>query len=163
MILAGEPLAELSWRVEAEADEEFLLGLYIASRQHEFAMLPLTDDQKTALLAGQSRMQRAHYRTTYPRAEFLVIEHGGAPVGRLCLDGGVATDLRIVDIALLPDRRNQGLGTALLRAVLERAEREGRTASLHVGQANPAIRLYERLGFRRVERRGPDWLMVRSP
>ena len=55
-------------------------------------------------------------------------------------------------IAVVPDARGKGVGTALLRTLLERARADGYpTISLSVDRANAgAIDLYERYGFARV-------------
>jgi len=55
--------------------------------------------------------------------------------------------MRIIDIALLPQFRGAGVGTRLLRDLLEEAAAQGATVALHVECHNPARRLYERLGF----------------
>jgi ribosomal protein S18 acetylase RimI-like enzyme len=55
-------------------------------------------------------------------------------------------------IAVVPNARGKGVGTALLQTLLERARADGyRTISLSVDRANAgAIELYERYGFSRV-------------
>ena len=54
-------------------------------------------------------------------------------------------------IAVVPSRRGRGFGEELLTALLERARQEGhRALTLSVERDNPAIRLYERFGFRPV-------------
>jgi ribosomal protein S18 acetylase RimI-like enzyme len=54
-------------------------------------------------------------------------------------------------IAVVPSRRGRGFGEQLLSALLERARGEGHAAvSLSVERGSPALRLYERFGFREV-------------
>lgn len=54
----------------------------------------------------------------------------------------------IDSLAVLPDHRHQGVASALLRAMIERARAEGLPAALLVDQGNPkAERLYASLGF----------------
>ena len=55
--------------------------------------------------------------------------------------------IRVVDIGLLPEYRNQGIGGALLSAVLVEAAADGKPVRIHIESFNRAIRLYERLGF----------------
>ena len=68
------------------------------------------------------------------------------PIGRMIIHSGeVATSL--VDISLLPAHRNQGIGGALVRNLLEQCSRARTPVKLQVLKNNPAARLYERLGF----------------
>ena len=59
-----------------------------------------------------------------------------------------------VDIALLPRYCNRGIGTRLLRELQSEAAAAGKPLRIHVERVNPALRLYERLGFRQIEDRG---------
>lgn len=147
-------------RPQVEADVPFLRRLYVSLRWEEVSRVPHWDDAaRLAFLADQHARQHHHYTTHYTRSDFLIIERDGAPVGRLALDRGHPADLRVVDIALLPEARGQGFGTAFLAAVQAEARAEGKRVSIHVEGENPAKRLYARLGFREVSRNGPYRLM----
>jgi len=64
-------------------------------------------------------------------------------------------------IAVVPSRRGRGLGRELLEALLEQARADGYArVSLSVEPDNPALHLYEREGFRKVDERGGAWVMV---
>jgi len=106
--------------------------------------------------------QSRHYREHYRDAAFQVILRDGRPAGRLYVDRGPAS-IRIIDIALLAEHRRAGIGTALLAELLAEGDREGKPVSLHVEHLNPAMRLYERLGFRRIEDTGVYYLLERPP
>jgi len=143
-------MANANLRPVAADDEQFLLGLYASTRVEELQPVPWTDDQKHAFLTQQFHAQDVSYRDNYPNGSFSVVELDGVSIGRLIvarLDGG---ELRIVDIALLPEHRNHGIGTRLIKGVLQEAARDSSTVSLHVELWNPAVQLYERLGFRKV-------------
>lgn len=76
--------------------------------------------------------------------------------------GFVAPDVPEVTVAVGPEHRGRGVGTALLEALVARAGSEGVPAlSLSVEEDNPALLLYERLGFERVAREGNAWTMRR--
>ena len=63
-------------------------------------------------------------------------------------------------IAVVPSRRGRGFGERLLSSLMERAREEGHEAlSLSVHRDNPAIRLYERFGFRPVREVGETLVM----
>jgi ribosomal protein S18 acetylase RimI-like enzyme len=78
-----------------------------------------------------------------------VILANGAPAGRL-LVARWSEEIRIVDITLLPEFRGSGTGSGLLRELMAEAAAAGKRLSIHVEVQNPAMRLYERLGFRPV-------------
>lgn len=139
-------------------DYAFLEGLYASARAPELALVAWPERDKRTFLVQQHRLQHAHYARYYADAEFLILEASGRSVGRLCLFRA-PTDIRVVDVALLPQARNRGVGTALLEAVVSAADASGRSVSIHVEKFNPAQTLYRRLGFREIGESGPYWLM----
>jgi ribosomal protein S18 acetylase RimI-like enzyme len=98
--------------------------------------------------------QRVHFRKAYVPANHAIIvrresqaPRGDEPlVGRVCLTRHWRR-IFLRDIELAAGARNRGLGTAIMRAVLELAHREHRAVDLLVLKCNPAQRLYARLGF----------------
>ncbi|AVD90280.1 GNAT family N-acetyltransferase [Pseudomonas sp. SWI44] len=133
-------------RRQGEGDVSLLRALFVARRGIEFEGLPLSDAQRLAFLDGQADLQSRHYAEHYPQAAFLVVERAGQAIGRLCVDEKQA-ELRVVDIALMPAWQRQGIGTALLRAVLAVADLHDKACALSVDACNPAQALYQRLGF----------------
>lgn len=134
-------------REESDSDLPFLQALYATTRQVEMAVISAWSDmQKLAFLAQQFRAQREHYRTRIADCRFAVIERRGTPMGRLYLQTR-ATHVHVVDITLLTEARGRGLGTAILQAVIDTAHAGGYGVSLVVERGNPALHLYQRLGF----------------
>jgi ribosomal protein S18 acetylase RimI-like enzyme len=136
----------LVFRPIVDADLPFLARLYASTRMEELAVTDWSDAQKAAFLQSQFDAQHAHYRKHYSRSDFFVIEQAGEPVGRLYL-ARWDSEHRIVDIALLPEHRGGGLGTALLRDLLDEAAAAHKAVTIHVEKFNPALTLYRRLGF----------------
>ena len=101
----------------------------------------------------QFAAQAQYYREHYPDTSFDVILLGAEAVGRLYVSRW-RDELRIVDIALLPEFCNRGIGTTLLRGLQSEAAAAGKPLRIHVERFNPALRLYERLGFRQIEDKG---------
>jgi len=65
-----------------------------------------------------------------------------------------------ISIAVVPSKRGGGHGSQLLEALIERAREDGYKAlSLSVEPDNPALHLYERMGFRKVGETGGSWTM----
>ena len=155
-------MADVTLRPVAAGDEPFLLRVYAGTRAEELAPMPWTDEQKAGFVGQQFAAQDAHYRRHYDDAEFDVIEVDGEPAGRLYVHRG-PSEIRIVDIALLPAFRGRGIGTRLLRSLIAEGDADGRKLSIHVEANNPARRLYERLGFRPAGEHGIYVLMERLP
>lgn len=143
--------------VEAD-DQELLYGVYASTRTEELAPVPWTEAQKEAFLRMQFRAQTLDYQANYPDAERRLILVDGMPAGRLYVDRR-EDEVRIVDIALLPAHRGAGVGGAILRDLLAEAAAAGKPLRIHVEQMNPALRLYERLGFKRIGDAGVYYLM----
>lgn len=148
----------IGFRPMTDADMDFVAALYASTRAEELALTGWPAEQQQAFLAQQHQAQHRHYRAYYPDAEWLIVERGGEPIGRLYLDEW-PDQYRIVDIALVPAARGGGVGGAILRDLLDAARARGKGASIHVEKANPARRLYQRLGFEVVEDKGVYDLM----
>ena len=149
MCSAIETPAGVRLRPEEESDLPFLIALYRSTREEELSLADWNDEQKTAFVAMQFTAQRQHYRREYAGARFDIVEQTGAPIGRLYVHER-SDEIRIMDITVAPKARNQGIGAALLRAILDEGKRSQRRVTIHVERFNPARRLYERLGFRGV-------------
>lgn len=147
-------------RPRSHDDLAFLSRLYASTREDELRVVNWSDAQKAAFLQDQFDKQHAHYLEHYPQAQWLVIEREGAAAGRIYLEQ-TSREIRLMDVALLPALRGQGVGTALMNALLAHADRAGLPVSLHVEPFNPAMRLYQRLGFVELETRGYYLLMER--
>ena len=139
-------------KVEAD-DEGFLCGVYASTRWEELGPTGWSDGEKVAFLESQFRAQHAWYAENFVDAAFDVILVRDVPAGRLYVRRA-PDEIRLVDIALLPGFRGSGIGTALLRELQDEAATARKPLRIHVEKMNPAARLYERLGFRKIEDRG---------
>lgn len=152
----------ISLRPETDDDLEFTARLYASTREEELRPVDWSDEQKTAFLRQQFDAQRIHYRQHYDAAEYSIILDDGVPVGRLYIHRQ-PDDVRLMDIALTPDHRGRGIGEMLVKRIMDAAAAEGKTVSIHVETFNPAMRLYERLGFRQIDTYGVYHLMEWRP
>lgn len=143
-------------------DMDFLLRLYSTTREDELKQVPWTPEQKAAFVHQQFWAQHQHWQENYTDTSWDLVLLHGSPIGRLYV-ARWADDLRIVDIALIPEHRGSGIGTRLIRSIFDEGDASGRRVSIHVEVFNPARRLYERLGFVQVEERGVYLLMERPP
>jgi len=143
-------------------DQDFLYRVYAGSRMAELAPLGWSEDRLQTFLKMQFDAQSLDYGTRYPNARFEVILGDQDPIGRLYVDRRKA-EIRILDICLLPEHRNQGLGTPLVQELLHEAGEAGKTLGICVESYNPSLRLFERLGFTAVDEDGPLLLLEWSP
>ena len=150
----------ITLRPVAPADTGFLLAVYASTRMDELAVTGWSAEQKAQFCQMQFTAQDAHYRQHYPTAEFFVIEVAGIPAGRLYVDRW-SKEIRIMDIALLPEHRGRGTGTRLLSDLIQEAATSGKRISIHVEKLNPALSLYRRLGFQAASDEGICWRMER--
>jgi ribosomal protein S18 acetylase RimI-like enzyme len=139
-------------------DDSFLAQLYASTRAEEMAITGWSDEQKAAFCRMQFDAQSADYRRNYAGASFQIIERDGVSAGRLLVSRS-ETAIHVIDIALLPAHRGAGIGTKLLTELKGEAKADGKGLSIHVERFNPALRLYERLGFQQVEDKGVYLLM----
>jgi ribosomal protein S18 acetylase RimI-like enzyme len=154
------PVVEL--RAATPADQGFFARVYASTRTDELAPVPWTDEQKSAFLAQQFAAQSSHYAIHYADASYDVVLVDGEPAGRLIVDRGTV-EMVIVDIALLPELRGRGIGTRLLRPLLEEAAAAAVPVLIHVERNNPAMTLYRRLGFEATGEVGIYFEMRRMP
>jgi len=148
-------------RVEP-SDESFLYRVYASTREDELAIVDWTEEQKQAFVQMQFSAQHRYYQEQYSSAAFQVVLVAGQPVGRLYVDRRPEA-IHIIDVALLPEYRNRGIGTTLLEQVLDEGRKAGKKVSIHVEQFNPALKLYGRLGFTIISHYGIYYLMERQP
>ncbi|MEV4813339.1 GNAT family N-acetyltransferase [Micromonospora avicenniae] len=108
------------------------------------------------------RRVRQRLRDGFAPAHTWVIEVGGVFAG--CVALRPAEDGHWLEhFYLAPHLQGSGIGTAVLRGLLERCDREGATVRLNVLRGSPARRLYERHGFTLEAEDPVDVFMVRAP
>ncbi len=139
-----------------------MFEVYASTRQEELAVTGWSPAQVHAFLAQQFAAQHAHYQQHYAGAQFSVIMDGETPIGRLYV-ARWPREIRIVDIALLPQHRGRGIGTRFLKKIQTEGRASNRAVSIHVERMNPALRLYQRLGFEETEDKGVYLLLTWTP
>ncbi len=145
---AGKP--NLKQRPEKAGDEPLLFELYVSARKEELdAVHWPTPEMRAAFLKMQFQAQRRGYAGMFPQADFLILEINGKAVGRVVIDRD-AQRIQLVDIVLLPERRNAGIGATLIKKLQDEAATNGKPLRLYVVQGSRAARLYERLGFHKT-------------
>ena len=146
----------ISLRTCRPGDQDFLFTLYASTRRHEIAPLGWPEAQQEAFLRMQFTAQQRSYELAYAQSEHHIVELDGQPIGRLMVLREKDAVL-LVDISLLAEHRGHGVGGELLRELIQQCVRAGSTLKLQVLKTNPALRLYQRLGFTRT---GEDQMYI---
>ena len=154
---AGRSPGPLTRRPALPDDADLLRSLFAESRP-ELALLP--EPVREQLVRLQFDAQRDQYRRSAPDAVDWIVEvdHDGRrePVGRCYLWAG-PREHRLLDLAIRPEWRGCGIGTAVLNRLCADAAGAGVPLTLSVWAANHgARRLYDRLGFAAQERAATD-------
>ncbi len=139
-------------RLFSEKDLKFLENVYASTREQELKQVTdWTDEIKQAFLSQQFNAQHNYYLENYVGAKFLVIEKQKEPIGRLYIDENFGeNEIRIMDITLLPAWRNSGIGNYILTEINKLAKKLSKKVTIHVESFNPAMKLYFRLGFKKI-------------
>jgi ribosomal protein S18 acetylase RimI-like enzyme len=134
-------------RMATAEDESLLYRIFAEAKGQEFAPLGWPPEQLEPLLRMQYQARKASYKQTNPAAidSILCLEDGTA-VGRHLVERQPER-YRTVDIAILAEYRNRGVGAWAIRQIQQIAEFEGVAYRLRADRGSPALRLYERLGF----------------
>ena len=136
--------------VSEDRDMPLLFQVYACTRVDILTYDSWSQEEKHRFLEQQFLIQHKAYMTGYENPEFYILSRNDTDIGRLYLEQRTS-EIRIIDIALLPEFRNSGVGTALLQDILNCADKQGKRVSIHVEKNNPALSLYNRLGFTKKE------------
>lgn len=145
----GEFRESVTLRAATSGDNDFLMDVFASTRGAELAALGWDPVQTRAFIQMQYKAQQQNYSACYPAAENSIILIAGEPVGRILVDRTEET-IRLIDIAILTEFRNRGLGSSLIRNLIDEAAAVQKPLQLSVYKSNPALRLYDRLGFSKV-------------
>lgn len=142
---------DVSLRPVTAEDKEFLISVYAGTRAKELAQVQWEEGQKDAFVRWQFEMQQKEYETRFPDAHYDLILVDGIPAGRIWV-GADDKQIRLLDIAIMEQFQNRGVGTLLLRQLMDEATRTNKVLRHMVFVLNDnAHRFYERLGFTVIE------------
>jgi len=156
-----QPFEGLGIRPIESRDLSFLQSLYALTREDEIRATGWPEAERREFLSRQFELQHAYYQAHHAGADFLLIERGDRPIGRLYWNAR-GRCAHLIDVSLLPEERRRGLGHALLAGVALDADEAGLPIELHVEPQSPATRLYRRFGFETVADNGVYLKMRRA-
>jgi N-acetylglutamate synthase-like GNAT family acetyltransferase len=152
----------ISFKAMSQTDMAFLCELYRTTRWDEVMQAPWDDQQRRKFLQQQFEAQHKHYQSYYPHAKYLIIYKDKEAIGRIYVDRD-NNSICLIDIALLPEFKNEGLGTKLLKELLLEAQQTQKKVVIHVEKFNPAYQWYLTYGFHQVEDKGVHQYMEWYP
>ena len=136
----------ITLRPVTPGDREFLRRVYAGTRD-DLAQAPWPQEERERFITMQFEAQQGDYEARFPGAEHSVVLVDGVAHGRIWIDRR-PDEIRLLDIALLPERRNLGTGKVLLDRLIAEADESGVPLRHSVYKTNEgALRFYERLGF----------------
>lgn len=144
--MASRTTRTIEMRPADAGDQRFMQQLYASTQNGELRMGGCDANTESLLIDLQFKARQTWFRNHYPNADLAVIMDRDRPVGRLYVDYGVE-EIRILDICLVADYRNRGIGLGLLRSLQAQAARMRVPVRLSVLLGSPAQRLYQRCGF----------------
>lgn len=157
-----DPNQTLSLRPATIDDEALLIAILASTRELELRALSWNPAQAQMFLDLQYKAQQQSYRVSHPAAENNIIFLGDTPIGRMLVDRS-GDAIHLVDIALLTEYRNKHFGTRLIEGLLSEGAAKNKPVELSVFSGNPAVKLYERLGFSKVNEQASYLRMRKSP
>lgn len=153
----------LAVRPALPQDESFLYDLYFAVRGPEFALAPVSEEQRVALIAMQFRAQMGAYAAMYPNSCCHIVLLDSRPIGRLWV-ARLEDEYHLVDIAIHPDLRNKGIGKALIQRLQADAQQAKLPIRSTVFRFNPgSLRFHQQLGFQIVREDAMHFYMEWRP
>jgi ribosomal protein S18 acetylase RimI-like enzyme len=141
----------ITLRPGTSQDETFFRRLILETIGIELGASAWPEPMRSHLLSIQYEGRRRSYRAGYPETESSVIQVDGEDAGWVAV-AALPNQVHLAEIMVLPELRGRGIGTAAIRGILATARDAGKPVRLNVNAMNlAAIRLYERLGFRRID------------
>lgn len=157
-------LKKISFRpVKLPEDQAFLKKLYYGIRKDDFEMWSaMGKEQAEKLMDMQLTALMQQYERDFPGADHFIIVHEDEPVGRF-ISIKKEKEYRAIDLAVLPDFQNLGIGTKVFEYWMNEAAANNIVFTLHVLKTNRAIRLYQRLGVKIAGESGSHYFMNWHP
>ncbi|OMH33803.1 GNAT family N-acetyltransferase [Motiliproteus sp. MSK22-1] len=145
----------LEIRPSTQADNHFIEKLYQSTRS-DLQLIDAEADFIESIIDQQLHAQSNGYGDAFPNAMYFIVEKHQQPIGRVTIDFG-SNEIRVVDIAFIPQARNKGFGEGVLKTLQYAAGKNCSPLALSVHCDNwAAKKLYAKLGFQ-IEESAPPY------
>ena len=153
---------KIAFRVIHDADRDFLFSLFAAAREWEFEHTVWKDEEKAAFLKRQFDIRTQAYQMTYLRAVHRIITLDDKDIGQLILDRP-DDHMLIIDFVIAPEFQGKGIGSDILKTLINEVHGGKVPIRLHVEKNNPALKLYLRHGFKVTGEEGHHHKLTWTP
>ena len=147
-----------SLRDAMPSDYGFLAALYATTRSDELDRAGFPLDQRDAFCKMQFEAQQYHYRMYFARASDQIVLLDNGVIGRLLVTRA-PDEIFLVDIALMPEFRNRGIGSDLVTRLVAESKTMSCPLRLYAEKKSRAQALYVRFGFNVIGDEGVHDLM----
>ena len=128
LISADETHREFSYQVKKEAEGEYIVSMF----------------------GWDEDVQRGFHAKAWQEQRPDIITYDGKLIGTIAAIENEDC-VEIGQFFILPEYQNKGIGTYLLKGILDKADRSGKNVTLKFLKNNPVKSLYDRNGFRVVD------------
>ncbi|MFT4559164.1 MAG: GNAT superfamily N-acetyltransferase [Planctomycetaceae bacterium] len=165
--MTDDEFDQITRRPIQESDDRFLFDVFLAGIDQQRKHVTCTDEQWVTLQADQYRLQTAFYHEHWSdSSSFDIIELNGRPIGRIYewqgLDEGVE-QIRVIDFSLLAEFRNQGIGSRVIKGLIDRADGKLLPVRTRIAPVDLSRPFLERHGFTLLTDEGMTLLFQRLP
>jgi ribosomal protein S18 acetylase RimI-like enzyme len=140
----------LTLRPARADDQEFLYRLFYSVHSEKLNLAYLNVEEKNRLIGVMYQGFARHYSAIGPAADDRIVLLNNECIGRMILLQ-TREEIRLADLAILPPHRQRGIGSALIGQLQTESLMSKRPVRLHVARFDRALRLYQRLGFYKID------------
>ena len=144
----------LTLRPARTDDEEFLNRLFYSVYLEKLQLVALSAEEKKTLVELMYQSFTRHYNSVAPASDDRLVLLDNESIGRMILLH-LREEIRLADLAILPQYRCRGIGSALIGQLQTESTMSKRPIRLQVARFDRALRLYQRLGFYKIDVAGP--------
>lgn len=105
--------------------------------------------------------QKEYFHKHFDEKEVQIIEKDGAAIGAIETQDK-DDKIFLLNLKIDPKFQDNGIGTELIRKMVNSSEKENKPVELQVLKVNPAQKLYERLGFEVIDETETHIVMRRN-
>lgn len=133
-------------KIKDDSDDFFLFDLFLKNKKLELGWQDADPVLIEPILHIQWNARNQHYTQHYPLAKCYIFSLHDNSVGQLTVQHEQHC-IHIIDISILPDYHNQGIGTLIIQDLQNIATQSNLSITLNVSTSNSAYFLYKKLGF----------------